>query len=170
MLVRPELNSQPPVWQPGAQPTEPPVHGGDWDKLGQRIVLRPIIRLWINMSITDKWSDKTTIWIFCLCWWTSVDNSFGRILCEYKYRLKMNYPWNQVFVTQRKRLFVVNCVVAAILKIAVSIDLTGTQTFSLCFLGNSSGINIFQSRRHTDGSSHSLSHIYILYTRQMINL
>ena len=25
MLVRPELNSRPPAWQPGAQPTEPPL-------------------------------------------------------------------------------------------------------------------------------------------------
>ena len=28
MLVRPESNSRPPAWQPGAQPTEPPVRGG----------------------------------------------------------------------------------------------------------------------------------------------
>ena len=28
VLVRPELNSRPPAWQPGAQPTEPPVRGG----------------------------------------------------------------------------------------------------------------------------------------------
>ena len=27
VLVRPELNSRPPTWQPGAQPTEPPVRG-----------------------------------------------------------------------------------------------------------------------------------------------
>ena len=31
MLVRPELNSRPPAWQPGAQPTEPPVRSQPFD-------------------------------------------------------------------------------------------------------------------------------------------
>ena len=51
MLVRPELNSQPPAWQPGAQPTEPPVRGENkWTHSSKQVThMKPWI--WNNLFL-----------------------------------------------------------------------------------------------------------------------
>ena len=58
--VWPESNSQLPAWQPGAQPTEPPVHGY-LELLAVKLVMSSLLSGRSRIHVTVSMTDNTTV-------------------------------------------------------------------------------------------------------------